>query len=149
MHVFCCNEQIHAYCTVCVQQHVQLRCLKTCFLFFWGLVMSSASFEIKTYGCSQVIKRHLLFWTDTCVSDGPMQTELQECYRGRTETIEIICVSAESIGFIKCHYSVWVWRSCIQLSNFAWWARWRREAHVWKRRCTRTHQSTVQVYLCN
>lgn len=31
-----------------------------------------------------------------------MQTELEECYQGRMETSEIISVSVESIGLIKC-----------------------------------------------
>lgn len=118
---------------LCVSQHVQLRGMKTSFLLFWVLLMSSTPFSMKTYGCSQVIKRHLLFWTDTWASDWSVQTELEECYQGIMEAGEIISVFPGIHQVPNCsHYSVWVWRSWIQLFNSAWRAhpRWRRDVCV-------------------
>lgn len=100
----------------CVRQHVRLRRTKP--------VLSAADVEhslsVKTYGCSQVIKRHSLFWTDTWASDWPAQTEL-ECYQGMMEAGEIISVFP-GIHQVPncCHYSVWVWGSCFQLFHSAW-----------------------------
>lgn len=110
--------------------------------FFFVHRWCRAPLSMKTYGCSQVIKRHLLFWTDTWASDWPVQMELEECYQVIMEAAEIISVFPGIHQVPNCsHYFVWVWWSRIQLFNSAWRAApGGREMSVWV--CINTHTHT-------